>query len=144
MLDSDYQIVEPIQRYLSYLCGLKSPNTVETYGYGLKAWWEFLLSKNLDWREINISDLEDFVYWLRVGDTSEVISMQPVKAKRTERTINLTVTAVTNFYEYHAACQNISPLQFDRIVSTKQMFRKGLLTNRYCKIQTNKTKVSQA
>nr|WP_238360672.1 site-specific integrase [Iningainema tapete] len=127
MLDSDYQVVEPIQRYLSYLCGLKSPNTVETYGYGLKAWWEFLLSKNLNWREVDISDLEDFVYWLRVGDTSSVISMQPVKALRTERTINLTITTVTTFYEYHAACKNISPLQFSRVVTTKGTLRKGLL-----------------
>lgn len=128
MLDSDYQVMEPIQRYLSYLCGLKSPNTVETYGYGLKAWWEFLLSKNLDWREVDISDLEDFVYWLRVGDTSSVISMQPVKALRTEHTINLTITTVTTFYEYYAACKNISPLQFSRVVTTKGTLRKGLLT----------------
>lgn len=127
MLDSDYQVVEPIQRYLSYLCGLKSPNTVETYGYGLKAWWEFLLSKNLDWREVNISDLEDFVYRLRVGDTSEVISMQPIQAKRTERTINLTITVVTKFYEYHVACKNILPLQLDRIVPGKRTLSKGLL-----------------
>ncbi len=127
MLDSDYQVVEPIQRYLSYLCGLKSPNTVETYGYGLKAWWEFLLSKNLDWREVDISDLEDFVYWLRVGDTNSIISMQPVFAKRTERTINLIITAVSTFYEYHAACGNIKKLELSRIVPSKGTVRKGLL-----------------
>ncbi len=42
VLDEEYQIVEPnIQRYLTYLCGSRSPNTVESYGYDLKAWWAF-------------------------------------------------------------------------------------------------------
>lgn len=82
VLDEEYQIVEPIQRYLTYLCGSRSPNTVESYGYDLKAWWQFRDYKHLDWRNIQLSDLEDFAYWLRVGDTSSVVSMQPVEAKK--------------------------------------------------------------
>ena len=50
-------------------------------GQDLKYWWEFLTHKVLDWREVNVSDMEDFAYWLRVGDT-KVVSMQPVKAIR--------------------------------------------------------------
>lgn len=87
MLDEDYQVMEPIQHYLTFLCGTKSPNTVESYGYGLKAWWEFLQSKTLDWKAVKLTELEDFVYWLRVGETSNIVSMQPVKAKRSERSI---------------------------------------------------------
>lgn len=128
MLDSDYQVIEPIQRYLTYLCSLKSPNTVETYAYGLKAWWEFLLSKNLDWRSIELSDLQDFVYWLRVGDTGDIFSKQLVQAKRSERSINLTITAVTTFYEYHVACKNIDTVEFSAISACKGTVRKGLLT----------------
>ena len=128
MLDSDYIVVEPIQRYLSYLCGLKSPNTVETYGYALKAWWEFLLRKNLDWCNVKLSDLEDFVYWLRVGDTNNIISMQPIQAKRTERSINLAITSVMTFYEYHVASGSIDTLTLDRFLNTRGTIRKGLLT----------------
>ena len=84
MLDEDYQVVEPIQRYLSFLSGSKSPNTVQAYGYDLKAWWEFLHHKHLNWRNIQLSDLEEFAYWLRVGDTFNVVSMQPVEAKMSE------------------------------------------------------------
>lgn len=36
MLDEDYQVVEPIQRYLTCLTTSKSPNTVESYAYDLK------------------------------------------------------------------------------------------------------------
>lgn len=127
MLDDDYQVVEPIQRYLSYLCSLKSPNTVETYGYALKAWWEFLVDKNLAWQHVQLEHLEDFVYWLRVGETSKIVSMQVVQAKRSERSINLAVTAVTTFYEYHVACGTIDIKQFDRFFSTSFTIRKGLL-----------------
>lgn len=128
MLDEDYTVVEPIQRYLSYLCGLKSPNTVETYGYGLKAWWEFLSERQLNWRNVELSDLEDFVYWLRVGDTNKIISMQPVKAKRTERSINLMITSVMTFYEYHVADGTIDAKKLDYFLSTRGTIRKGLLT----------------
>ncbi len=37
MLNQDYEVVEPIQQYLSFLSGCKSPNTDEAYGYDLKA-----------------------------------------------------------------------------------------------------------
>ena len=127
MLDEDYQVVEPIQRYLSFLCGTKSPNTVETYGYSLKAWWEFLRKQNLDWRKVELSDLEEFAYWLRVGNTSKVVSLQPIEAKRSERSINLAITAVTNFYEYHIASKTIDHKQFDRFVATRGTMRQGLL-----------------
>jgi integrase/recombinase XerD len=128
VLDRDYQVIDPIQRYLTLLCGTKSPNTVESYGYGLKAWWEFLHSKNLDWKAVKLTDLEDFVYWLRVGDTSNIVSMQPVKAKRSERSINLAVTAVTTFYEYHVAHNNVDPKIFDHLIVTRGTTRRGLLT----------------
>ena len=82
MLDEDYQVVEPIQRYLTSLTATRSTNTVKAYGTDLKRWWEFLNHKCLDWRNVNLhQDLEDFAYWLRVGDTSKVISLQPIEAK---------------------------------------------------------------
>ncbi|MBE9193354.1 tyrosine-type recombinase/integrase [Gloeocapsopsis crepidinum LEGE 06123] len=128
VLDEEYQIVEPIQRYLTYLCGSRSPNTVESYGYDLKAWWEFLGHKHLDWHNVQLSDLEDFAYWLRVGDTSSVVSMQPVEAKKSERSINRAITAITGFYEYHIANRTIDFQQFDRFYMPYGLAKKGLLT----------------
>ena len=131
MLDQNYEIIEPIQRYLTFLTTNKSPNTVKSYGQNLKYWWEFLVNKCLDWREINLSDLEDFAYWLRVSDTSKVISMQPVEAIRSERTVNHAITTVTNFYDYHIANQTVNFKQFERFYMPNGISRtgsKGLLT----------------
>lgn len=128
VLDEEYQIVEPIQRYLTYLCGSRSPNTVESYGYDLKAWWQFLAMKHLDWRNVQLSDLEDFAYWLRVGNTTIVVSMQPVEAKKSERSINRAITAITGFYEYHIANQTVDFKQFDKFYMPYGLAKKGLLT----------------
>jgi len=127
MLDEDYQVVEPIQRYLSYLSSSKSPNTVESYGYDLKAWWEFLHNKHLDWRNVQLSDLEDFAYWLRVGDTAMVVSKQSVKAKRCERSINRAISGVSNFYEYHVAALTVDFKQFDKFFMPLGLAKTGIL-----------------
>jgi integrase/recombinase XerD len=128
MLDEDYQVVEPIQRYLTYLSTSKSPNTVEAYAYDLKSWWEFLELKSLDWREVQVSDIEDYAYWLRVGDTSKVISMQPVQAIRSEKTVNRSITGITGFYEYHIANKTVDFKQFDRFHMPYGLSKHGLLT----------------
>lgn len=128
MLDNEnYQVVEPIQRYLTYLSLSKSPNTVEAYAYDLKAWWTFIDKKHLEWRSINLNDLEDFAYWLRVGDT-DVVSIQPVEAKRSEKSINRAVTAVTGFYDYHIANKTVDFKEFDRFYMPYSMEGGRLLT----------------
>ena len=130
MLDEDYEVITPIQQYLTFLTTTKSPNTVKSYGYGLKYWWEFLTHKSLEWREVNVSDMEDFAYWLRVGDT-KVVSMQPVEAMRSEKTVNHAITAVTKFYDYHIANKTVDFKQFERFYMPHGISRagsKGLLT----------------
>ena len=43
----------------------------------------------------------EFVGWLRSPyESKKITPLNPLKAKKTEKTINLTVTAVTNFYDY--------------------------------------------
>jgi integrase/recombinase XerD len=128
MLDDRYEVVEPIQRYLTYLSTGKSPNTVEAYAYDLKFWWKFLELKTLDWRNINLTDVEDFAYWLRVGDTTKVVSMQPVQAIRSEKTVNRAITAITGFYEYHIANGRVDFKQFDRFHMPYGIGTRGLLT----------------
>ncbi|MBW4534087.1 MAG: site-specific integrase [Pleurocapsa minor HA4230-MV1] len=130
MLNEDYELVIPVQQYLTFLSTTKSPNTVKSYGQDLKYWWEFLTHKSLDWREVNVSDMENFAYWLRVGDT-KVVSMQLVAAIRSEKTVNHAITAVTNFYDYHIANKTVDFKQFERFYLPRGISRagsKGLLT----------------
>jgi integrase/recombinase XerD len=126
--DLDYQIVEPIQQYLTFLCGSKSPNTVESYGYDLKAWWNFLEYKQLNWQQVELNDIEEFAYWLRVGDISKVGSLQAVQAHLSERSINRAITAVSTFYEYHIASKTLEFKQFNRFRMPYGLGNKGLLT----------------
>lgn len=100
VLDDDYLPVEPIQKYIYYLDSLdKSPNTIRTYAHNLKLFWEFLKDKQLDWREISLERLSDFIHWLRNPDPS-VIPIQSRVSQRTEKTINHALTTVCSFYEF--------------------------------------------
>lgn len=101
VLGDDYLPIEPIQKYLYYLDSLeRSPNTISTYAYNLKLYWEFLQDKRLNWREINLETLSEFIHWLR-NPNKGVISLQPQMSRRSEKTINLCLTTVCGFYEFH-------------------------------------------
>ena len=92
VLDDEYIPVEPIQKYLHYLDTLeRSPNTIQTYAYNLKLFWEFLQDNSLDWREINLEKLSNFIHWLRNPHKS-VVSIQPIVSGRSEKTINQCLT----------------------------------------------------
>ena len=49
-----------------------------------------------------------------VGDTSKVISLQPIEAKRSEKSINRAITAVSSFYDYHLCNKTVDFSQFER------------------------------
>lgn len=100
VLDDDYLPVSPIQKYLHYLDSVgRSPNTIQTYAYNLKLFWEFLRDSKLDWQEISLSQLSNFIHWLR-NPSKSVLSTQPIVSKRCEKTINHCLTTVCGFYEF--------------------------------------------
>lgn len=115
VLGEDYVPVEPIQRYLNHLVNLeRSPNTIQSYARYLKLYWEWLIEQHLDWRNVSLEDLSEYMHWLRVRDT-KVVSMQPVKAIRSEKTVNHAMTAVHTFYEFHLHLGNVgSDKRFSR------------------------------
>ncbi len=79
----------------------KSPNTQKTYCYALKNYFSYLQETEKDYREIRLENLVEFVGWLRSPyESMKVTSLVPVKAHKKEKTVNLTVTVVTNFYDY--------------------------------------------
>ncbi|BCC06666.1 hypothetical protein BCM0060_2929 [Bacillus cereus] len=69
----------------------------------------YLRETEKNYKEIKLEDLADFVGWLRHPYTSlNVASITPVKSKKTEKTVNLTITTVTNFYDYLYRNEEIS------------------------------------
>ncbi|HHT7240208.1 tyrosine-type recombinase/integrase [Bacillus cereus] len=102
LVDDEGIPVIPVVKYLKYLDATgKSSNTQKTYCYALKQYFLYLQETGKDYKHIRLEDLAEFVGWLwNPYESTKVTSLRPVKAKKTERTVNLTVTVVTNFYDY--------------------------------------------
>ena len=67
VLGEDDAPVAPVERYLAYLTDIeRSPNTVKAYAHDLKDWFGFLADRRLDWREVGLDDVGEFVAWLRL------------------------------------------------------------------------------
>ncbi|RAN88015.1 transposase [Bacillus sp. SRB_28] len=102
LLDQKGFPVISVMKYLKYLDKTgKSSNTQKTYCYSLKHFFTYLDEISKDYKYIRLEDLVEFVGWLRSPyKSSKVTPLQQEKAKRTEKTINLTITVIANFYDY--------------------------------------------
>lgn len=60
--------IEPIQRYLNY-CRKRqlAANTVNTYACRLVDFWQWLEYKSLNWQDVGLQELADFVNWYLLG-----------------------------------------------------------------------------
>jgi integrase/recombinase XerD len=106
VLGDDDAPVAPIERYLAYLSDVeRSPNTVKAYAHDLKDWFGFLAARGLDWREVRLEDVGEFIAWLRLPPQSrsgQVAVLPSVSAHCTEATVNRKLSALSAFYQ-HAA-----------------------------------------
>ena len=106
VLGDDAVPIEPVERYLAYLTDIeRSPNTVKAYAHDLKDWFVFLAGRCLDWREVRLEDVGEFVAWLRLpleGRDGRVAVLPSVEHHCGEATVNRKLSAVSAFYQ-HAA-----------------------------------------
>ncbi|MEQ3457577.1 tyrosine-type recombinase/integrase [Enterococcus cecorum] len=125
LVDDSGLLIIPVAKYLKYIDNSeKSFNTQKTYCYSLKLYFEYLQEINVDYRNVNINILSDFVGWLRNPyENNKVVNLKPIKAKRTEKTVNLTITVVTNFYDYLYRTEEINNDMVDKLM--KQVFTGG-------------------
>jgi integrase/recombinase XerD len=98
--------VEPIERYLAYLTDIeRSPNTVKAYAHDLKDWFVFLSIRSLDWREVRLEDLGEFVAWLRLppaGRAGGVVMLPSAEHHCSAGSVNRKLAAVSGLYTFHA------------------------------------------
>jgi integrase/recombinase XerD len=106
VLGDDGGPVEPIERYLAYLTDIeRSPNTVKAYAHDLKDYWIFLTLRSLDWREVRLEDIGEYVTWLRLpppGRDGIVAVLPSVVAHVRASTINRKLSALAAFYSHQA------------------------------------------
>ncbi|WP_445505893.1 tyrosine-type recombinase/integrase [Niallia sp. 03190] len=125
LLDSDGIPVMPVAKYLKYLDNTgKSSNTQKTYCYALKQYFDYLGEIDKDYMEIILQDLAEFIGWLRNPYSShKVTPFKEMRSKKTERTVNLTVTVVTAFYDYLYRNGELEQDVRDRLI--KEVFTGG-------------------
>lgn len=102
LLNDDGIPVLSVVKYIKYLDAVgRSFNTIKTYCYALKQYYSFIQEKELDLYKITVSDLQDYVGWLRNSyDTAKIIKLVPLEASRSAKTINHNITIVLSYYDY--------------------------------------------
>jgi len=102
VIDNSGNLVVPVIRYLKYLDAIgRARNTLRSYAQGLSLYFTYLTQQDLDYQQVTFDDLAGFVLWLKNPYQSlKVLPVQPVAQARTNRTINLIITAVSGFYDY--------------------------------------------
>ena len=103
--DDDVPVV-PVERFLAYLTDIgRSPNTVKAYAHDMKDFWEFLGLRGLDWREVRLEDVGEFVAWLRLplsARSGAVAVLPSAAAQVSASTVNRKLAAVSAFYAHQA------------------------------------------
>lgn len=103
VIDDEGALVEPIGQYLKYLDRVGAArNTLRSYATALRLYWQYLMQQELDWQQVTLDHLAQFVVWLKLPSGSlKVLPAQPVEQARSNRTINHTLMVVRGFYDYH-------------------------------------------
>jgi len=143
VIKDDYLPVLPIKEYLNYLNIINySPNTIRSYAYHLKTYWEFLKKYNLQWEKVGLEELVDFVSWLRKPKDKVVSIDKKDKPKRKASTINTILNCVYSFYDYHAEVKNINLNNADRFKKMPRKFKAFLYhINKNESIKTKRIKL---
>jgi integrase/recombinase XerD len=125
LIDGGGLPVIPVVKYLKYLDTTgKSRNTQKTYCYALKHFFQYLEEIRKDYKDVDLYDLAKFVGWLRSPyQSSKVSPLQQITAIKTEKTVNLTITVVTNFYDYLYRNEEIQNDKVEKLI--KQTFTGG-------------------
>jgi len=105
VLGDDDAPVDAIERWLAYLSDVdRSPNTVKAYAHDVKDFFVFLAMRGLDWREVRLEDIGEFVAWLalppelRGGRFGAVAPLQPHVGMAT---VSRKLAALAAFYDHH-------------------------------------------
>jgi integrase/recombinase XerD len=102
----DRGVIEPVERFLAYLTDVeRSPNTIKAYAHHLKDWFVFLRHRGIDWRQVGLENVGEFVAWLRLppaGRAADVTLLPSAGHHRGPVTVNRKLAAVSGFYVFHS------------------------------------------
>lgn len=66
LLNREGELVIPALKYLKYLSNIgRAENTIKSYAYHLKLYFELLEVEKIDYQLINLHTFSSFIRWLR-------------------------------------------------------------------------------
>ena len=102
LVDALGEPVRPVLQYLRFLDSQRiARNTLRTYCYHFKLFFEFLEEAQLDYLQVGIDDMGAFLRWLqRPAQHQPIIPLQSAPKARKPSSINQILATVLQFYEY--------------------------------------------
>lgn len=94
--------VEQVYKFIKFKdTSGKARNTLRAYCFHLKEFFEFLQQKNLDYSDIDIDEMAEFMRWLQTPHrNTKVSSMKASQSILSANTVNAYISTVTEFYDY--------------------------------------------
>ncbi|GAB2567923.1 site-specific integrase [Gracilibacillus alcaliphilus] len=102
LLDSEGSPVIVVTKYLKCLDQIgKAGNTLKSYSYHLKLYFQFLRENQIDYKNVALNILANFIGWLRSPyQSTKILTLKSAKARRSERLVNTTLTCILSFYDF--------------------------------------------
>ncbi|PGW72462.1 tyrosine-type recombinase/integrase [Bacillus thuringiensis] len=102
LVDKNGEPIQPVLQYLRFKDNSNAArNTLRSYCFHLKLFFEFLEQEELDYREIGIDQMASFMGWLQNPyGNNKVVSISISILPRKPRTINTVLATVIGFYDY--------------------------------------------
>lgn len=146
LLNRNMKIVKPVMNYLRYIrLRGRAENTIKSYAFDLKVFFEFLEKKDLNYESIGIEVIKDYIEFLRNPNTTT--NHLFIESIRTPKTINRMLGTIRNFYKYQAIMKEIdNPIILQDINSPNSIFKNILVhtrKNNYIKQSIFKVKESE-
>jgi integrase/recombinase XerD len=69
----------------------------------LAVYFRFLAERSINWRDASLDLLSGYIFWLR-RPAANVVVLDLDESRRSPRTVNRMLAAVSSFYDYHARC----------------------------------------
>ncbi|MDH7577412.1 MAG: tyrosine-type recombinase/integrase [Bacillota bacterium] len=127
LVGSDGEPVLPVMRFIKFKDNSGAARkSLRSYCQHLKLFFEFLEQENLDYRQVNIDNMADFMRWLQnpYGNL-KVIPVTSVPSPRKSTTVNTVISTVLNFYDYLMRHEDYSVQLSERLKKTVSGSRRG-------------------
>ena len=135
LLDDNYIVVDEVYRFMKFLDACeKSPNTLKSYVYNLKHYYEYMNKQGIPVKDLcnnaghgPIDILSSFILWLQYPDAvNGIFHIGGEDCLRSNITVNHIMDVVLSFYQYLASNNEIQELEVYKRQRSNEQFKSFL------------------